>query len=1115
MDWLRIHWINVISLTEPTIGNSNLTQSDLDRLLDLDDKSYRLDGSDDYETPRMSRLPLNYYRRKWAFEKARKVGLLYYICFCTCDFVSELIPKPLAMILDIIMGILRFIIRCLWYVINGIFPNPEQSTVIQEMQLEPASYLEENRYNVKYEKPLRQENEFQPSRTPSPETIRNSQARSSDSLANKLGRSFANMITLGYFSNDDVQGKVMPKRKNLDHSDDYDGDKWHERFSFNPIHDITRNVRRRVRTSNYEYSEDRGSEINNHSVHTEKLTKGLAESLFFKSFYLTFITVLSPLKTFEYIIEKIAWILPGFSHSTYDLRSRTVYKNLPGEKTSYTDGFANFLSEIATSCSLNIFSLIKKLLFLPFIIFSYISDGFLGSNRSKRLQQQAVGTSERHHLIFQIFDFLIDLLFSCISGFIYFLVSLLSVPFSIAENIRERAAYALDYMFGSKAAMLVGYEEIRPVKRKGFATNLKSPAAANQQKMIHAVAHSKSQLFPTRSSVKRSSAFWKWLLPLVILLLLLIMFYKRRDSRDNLHVTESFDEVQQNNFGGWKKNIGNGLSSMLRNALYLLSAVFRFLYDRILYSTKWHGAMMHPREVPKYVYMAANGISENTEGMFLFLRNLISSAVQILLALPSYIISIAAQFIPFMNQKTNLISSNGFNQQQAEWTLEHLKYEKDLLESEVLQLRRERELQEDRYKDIHKALRIVEKSAPMSTDKRLKEPSLISDELLQYKNDENFLNYLVNLRKSDDEELRKRLLVIERRLVERLDILSGKIESEIAQKNIPTSEQCDVGRSALSNELSELSSAVRNLRIQFDQLRQKKEAKIAQLAHSIMIRDIKRSNDLSTLKTELNKKMKDDLDKELSLSLTRFEKASHEEREAFRLEIMKAVENRVITLFASYIAEKSGAVSENKLSSILQLSDSDFTVIKKMITDALDTYDADKTGKVDYALESSGASVVSTRCTEPYKENSRLESIFGIPLWYSSYSPRAVIQHRPLAAGECWAFRGKGYLTIKLSHPIYIAEVSYEHLHSTLHPDGVLKSAPKLFQVYSYQAVDDLKSKSLIGQYEYDIKGRALQTFHAQNESNMPVAIIELVVQSNWGSDYTCLYRFRVHGQKA
>lgn len=37
----------------------------------------------------------------------------------------------------------------------------------------------------------------------------------------------------------------------------------------------------------------------------------------------------------------------------------------------------------------------------------------------------------------------------------------------------------------------------------------------------------------------------------------------------------------------------------------------------------------------------------------------------------------------------------------------------------MLQLRRERELEEDRYKNIHKALRIVEKSAPpMSTNER-------------------------------------------------------------------------------------------------------------------------------------------------------------------------------------------------------------------------------------------------------------------------------------------------------------------------------------------------------------------------------------------------------------
>uniref|UniRef100_A0A0R3RUF7 SUN domain-containing protein n=1 Tax=Elaeophora elaphi TaxID=1147741 RepID=A0A0R3RUF7_9BILA len=1179
---------------EPTIGNSNLTQSDLNRLLDLDDKSYRLNGSDDYETPRMSRLPLNYYRRKWAFEKARQAGLLYYVYFCTCDFVNQLMPRPLTMICNAIVGISRFVIRCLWYVINGIFPNPEHFKITNTVQLEPTSYLEEHRHSTKeYKEPRRQENEFRLSRTLSRKTGWNSQTASSDSLAAKLGRLLANIITLGYFFSGDIQKETVLKRRNLDHNADHDEHKWHGHSSFNPVHDLTHNLRRRVRTSSYEYSEDRGSEINSQLTHPAKSSKGLMESFFSRTFYLALMAVLSPVKTLEFTIEKFMWILRGFSHSTYDLRSRTVYRNVSPEETlSYTNRFAKFLSGITTSCFLNIFFLVKKILFLPFIMLSFITGRFLGSSRSEQsLQQQTVGASKRHehYLIFQIFRFLIDLLCFCAVGFIFFITSLQSVPFYIAESVRERAAYLLAYMFGPKAALLVGYEEVRPVKRKGFATDLDSSAVTSRQKKRHTVASNKSQLFPTRASVKCSSAFWKWLFPLLILLLLLIIFYKRRDGRDDLIVaaTDPFYKIQQ--IAIWRKNIERGLNFIVRNVLYWLSVIFRFWYNLILYPSKLYGAMMHSRkaieqvvQLPKYVYIAGQSVgteamtstcsdnffckipselyslgelviihffervsvlgsrvcgmieqvsaiwewiridrlSDNIMDIFLYMWDLISYAVQNLLALPSYFISVATQLIPFINQKMkDVISSDRFNQQQADWALERLKHEKESLESEVLQLRREREL-EDRYKNIHKALRIVgKKDSPTSTDKQLKESSLANDELFQYKNNENFLNYMANLRKSDDEELREHLIAIEKRLMERFDTLSGKIENEIDQKIIHNSEQPNGGWSALSNvvtfqELSELSSAVANLRYQFDQLRQEKEAEIAQFAQSIMARDIKRNDDFTTLKTELNKKVKDDLDKELSLSLSRFEKASYEEREAFRLEILKAVENRVIALFASHIAERNGAVSEAKLSS-LGLSESDFTKIKKMITDALDMYDADKTGKVDYALESSGASVVSTRCTEPYKENSRLESVFGIPLWYSSYSPRAVIQHRPLAAGECWAFRGKGYLTIKLSHPIHITEVSYEHLHSTLHPDGVLKSAPKLFQVYSYKAVDDLKSKSLIGQYEYDIEGRALQIFHAQNEPKMPVSIVELVVQSNWGSDYTCLYRFRVHGQKA
>lgn len=45
----------------------------------------------------------------------------------------------------------------------------------------------------------------------------------------------------------------------------------------------------------------------------------------------------------------------------------------------------------------------------------------------------------------------------------------------------------------------------------------------------------------------------------------------------------------------------------------------------------------------------------------------------------------------------------------------------------------------------------------------------------------------------------QRLLDIEKRLIERLETLSGKIENEIAQKIIRNSEQPYVGWPALSN----------------------------------------------------------------------------------------------------------------------------------------------------------------------------------------------------------------------------------------------------------------------------------------------------------------------------
>ncbi|XP_009577246.1 PREDICTED: SUN domain-containing protein 2, partial [Fulmarus glacialis] len=78
-----------------------------------------------------------------------------------------------------------------------------------------------------------------------------------------------------------------------------------------------------------------------------------------------------------------------------------------------------------------------------------------------------------------------------------------------------------------------------------------------------------------------------------------------------------------------------------------------------------------------------------------------------------------------------------------------------------------------------------------------------------------------------------------------------------------------------------------------------------------------------------------------------------------------------------------------------------------IVGQALKRYSEDRVGMVDYALESAGASVINTRCSETYETRTALLSLFGIPLWYHSQSPRVILQ--PDAnPGNCWALKEEG-----------------------------------------------------------------------------------------------------------
>ncbi|XP_022830765.1 uncharacterized protein LOC111359436 [Spodoptera litura] len=199
----------------------------------------------------------------------------------------------------------------------------------------------------------------------------------------------------------------------------------------------------------------------------------------------------------------------------------------------------------------------------------------------------------------------------------------------------------------------------------------------------------------------------------------------------------------------------------------------------------------------------------------------------------------------------------------------------------------------------------------------------------------------------------------------------------------------------------------------------------------------------------------------------------------------------------------------------------DIEAVKRIVAGMLDVYDADKTGLVDYALESAGGQVVSTKCTELYQIKTKQYSILGLPVWWVYTSPRYALTPGAMPA-ECWAFQGfPGYLVVRTYAIIEVTGFSLEHMSRLLAVEGKIESAPKNFSVYGLHGEMD-PDPHLFGDYQYNANGTAIQYFPVKypKTTNIggveyPVAydIIELRVESNHGNPtYTCVYRFRVHG---
>lgn len=219
---------------------------------------------------------------------------------------------------------------------------------------------------------------------------------------------------------------------------------------------------------------------------------------------------------------------------------------------------------------------------------------------------------------------------------------------------------------------------------------------------------------------------------------------------------------------------------------------------------------------------------------------------------------------------------------------------------------------------------------------------------------------------------------------------------------------------------------------------------------------------------------------------------------------------RVETIFSARQSEQQVVISAETSDQKVRLN-----YVKQLIKEALAVYDADKTGLHDFALEPAGGSVVNIRSSETYDPHVVKYRIFNIPVWSSSNSPRTVIQPS-ISPGECWAFKGfEGHLVLKLSEKIVPTSFTYEHIPKEISREGQISSAPAKFQVRGLNDEND-RDGDILGNFEYLDNGQPLQNFAVQDPNPKAYHFIELSVLSNQGHiEYTCLYRFRVHGRQA
>ncbi|XP_075578232.1 LOW QUALITY PROTEIN: SUN domain-containing protein 3-like [Pelecanus crispus] len=186
--------------------------------------------------------------------------------------------------------------------------------------------------------------------------------------------------------------------------------------------------------------------------------------------------------------------------------------------------------------------------------------------------------------------------------------------------------------------------------------------------------------------------------------------------------------------------------------------------------------------------------------------------------------------------------------------------------------------------------------------------------------------------------------------------------------------------------------------------------------------------------------------------------------------------------------------------------------VQEIINQVLKKLEENQVPMPDYALKSSGAAVVHSRTSPSFRTTKGKVFFYSLPVLEHMRSPELILEpeNHP---GNCWPFPGsQGHVFVKLSEPIIPRAVTMDHVSGTAFHGDSISRAPKDFAVYGLKEEHE-EQGTFLGQFTFQAVLNPRQTFQLKKELSGFANYVRLQVLSNWGHPaYTCLYRFRVHG---